>query len=235
MFWAAAAVAAPGYPLQVPVAALPSGLYAPIPAAKCAPRNCSRSRFTPINSRKGPIGTLHGFICNRFRSNSFFTPLFHLNSSDPGTSIGYWSAIVAQQYYTLLLQRLRKHGIDRGFYALLAIADNDGRLSQQELAKLLHVEKVTMFRIIDTLSEKGLVQRVDCPDDRRKHHIRLLPKARPLVKEIRKAYAELNDLAFEGLSKTQRKAFIEQFNGMLQRLSIGDLRPATIKYQKLPR
>ena len=158
-----------------------------------------------------------------------------MTSPDPGTSIGYWSAIVAQQYYTLLLQRLRKHDIDRGFHALLAIADSEGRLSQQELAKLLHMEKVPMFRIIDKLSEKGLVQRVDCPNDRRKHHIRLLPKARPLVKEIRKAYAELNDLAFEGLNKDQRQEFIEHLNGMLQRLSIGGLRPASIKYQKIRR
>lgn len=159
-----------------------------------------------------------------------------MQAPDPGISIGYWAAIVAQQYYTLLLQRLRKFDLDRGFYALLTIADSEGKLSQQELAQIMRIEKVTMFRIIDMLSEKGYVERVDCPQDRRKHHIRLLPKGRPVVKEIRKAYAELNELAFAGMNRSQRTTFISHMNAILGRLALGDLKPVPLKYnKKIPR
>ncbi len=151
---------------------------------------------------------------------------------DPDISLGYWAAIVAQQYYTLMLHRLQKYDLDRGFYAMLMIADAEGKLSQQQLAQTMKIEKVTMLRIIDLLSAKGYVERFDDPGDRRKHLIRLLPKGRPVVKDIRKAYQELNDLAFTGLNPSQRKVFIEQLNGILDRLSLGDLRPVPLKYNK---
>ncbi len=142
---------------------------------------------------------------------------------------------MAQQHYTLLLDRMRGHDLDRGFYALLTIAENDGRMSQQELAEAMHIEKVTMLRLIDMLSEKGYVERIGCANDRRKHHIRLLPKARPVVERIRSVYKELNQIAFKGLKAADRKLLIQHMNRMLGNLAIGDLRPVPLKYKKTAR
>jgi DNA-binding MarR family transcriptional regulator len=151
-------------------------------------------------------------------------------------SLGYWFSIAAQRYYTLMLDRMRHHDLDRWFYALLVIAEHDGKLSQQELAEALQTDKVSMLRAIDLLSAKGYVERVNCPNDRRKYHIRLLPKAAPVVRDIRKVYAELNEQAFGGMSEGQRTAFLKAMNGMLDRLSSEGLRPARIKYtKKLPK
>lgn len=158
-----------------------------------------------------------------------------MNTPDPSISIGYWAAIVAQQYYTLMLHRLRKFDLDRGFYALLTIAQSEGRMSQQELAEVMRIEKVTMFRLIDMLSEKGYVERVICSDDRRKHHIKLLPKARPVVKQIRKVYEELNELAFKGIKVSDRRILVQHMNTMLENLALGELRPVPLKYRKITR
>ncbi len=127
---------------------------------------------------------------------------------------------------------MRKYELKEGFYVLLAISDNDGRLSQRELASALNIDKVTMLRAIDALAAQGYVERVDCPDDRRKHHIKLLPKAKPVVRDLRKVYAELNELAFEGSNTAQREAFVKNLTSMVQRLAIGDLPPARMKYSK---
>jgi DNA-binding MarR family transcriptional regulator len=183
-------------------------------------------------SRSITVRRYNGFNCNRSIPN--FAPA--LNAPDPGLSLGYWFSIAAQRYYTLMLDRMRHHDLDRWFYALLVIAEHDGKLSQQELAQAMQTDKVSMLRAIDLLSAKGYVERVNCPDDRRKHHIRLLPKALPVVKDIRRIYTQLNEQAFEGMGATQRKAFLHGMNGMLERLSSEGLRPARIKYtKKLPK
>ena len=134
-----------------------------------------------------------------------------------------------------MLHRLRGHDLDRGFYALLAIAESEGKLSQQELAEVMRIEKVTMLRLIDMLSEKGYVERVSCSNDRRKHHIKLLPKARPVVKQIRKVYEELNEMAFKGIKMADRKMLMQQMDTMLENLALGELRPVPLKYKKIAR
>ena len=158
-----------------------------------------------------------------------------MNTPDPSVSVGYWAAIVAQQHYTLLLDRMRDHDLERGFYALLTIAENDGKMSQQELARVMHIEKVTMLRLIDMLSEKGYVERISCPNDRRKHHIKLLPKARPVVERIRAVYKELNQMAFKGIKAADRKILIQHMDTMLENLALGELRPVPLKYRKITR
>jgi len=148
------------------------------------------------------------------------------------TPLGYWFSVIAQRYYTLTLHRMLAFDMDRWFYVLVLIADNDGRMSQQQLAEALMIDKVAVLRAIDTLSEKGYVERVSCPNDRRKHHIRMLPKAKPVVKAIKKAYSEVNEQAMGDLSPAARKAFLDLISTMPGRLSIDGLKPARIHYTK---
>ena len=148
------------------------------------------------------------------------------------TPLGYWFSVMAQRYYTLTLHRMQEFDMDRWFYVLVLIADNDGRMSQQQLAEALMIDKVAMLRAIDTLSEKGYVERISCPNDRRKHHIRMLPKAKPVVKAIKKAYAEVNEQAMGDLTPATRKAFLDVLSTLPARLSIDGLKPAHIHYTK---
>jgi DNA-binding MarR family transcriptional regulator len=76
------------------------------------------------------------------------------------------------------------------------------------------MDKVTIMRAIDHLSEHGYVERCDCAGDRRKHLLKLTPKARPALRDLKKVYAVLNDQALSGLSSAQR----EQFMAQLQRV-----------------
>ncbi|MEO8734145.1 MAG: MarR family transcriptional regulator, partial [Flavobacteriales bacterium] len=106
-------------------------------------------------------------------------------------SLGFWCARIGHQYLALLSERLSHLGLDRGYFTLALIVDTEGRVSQQELADALHMDKVAMARSIDHLCERGFVERAACPDDRRKHHLKVLPKAIAAVKEIKQAYAAL--------------------------------------------
>jgi DNA-binding MarR family transcriptional regulator len=56
------------------------------------------------------------------------------------------------------------------------------------LAADLDVRLSTMTGIIDQLQEKGLVERVDHPRDRRSLHVRLTPKGRKLYRGAHEAF-----------------------------------------------
>lgn len=178
------------------------------------------------NSQANP---LFSFICNCFIPN--FVPV-------KGTEIplGHWFAVLTQRYYTQILHRMKVYDLDRWFVVLVAIAESDGHMSQQELAKQLLMDKVSMVRALDLLSNKGYVERINCPDDRRKHHIRLLPKAKPVVKAIKKAYAEVNALILGPMSETARNKFLRDVQSMLERMPTDGMKPAQLSYtKKLPK
>jgi DNA-binding MarR family transcriptional regulator len=58
-------------------------------------------------------------------------------------------------------------------------------------------------RIVDYLSDKGYVKRVRKTDDRRKHSLILTHKAKMALPEIKKSFAEVNEIVLNGLSYPQ--------------------------------
>ena len=133
-------------------------------------------------------------------------------------SLGFWCARVGQQYLTMLHDRLAHLGLERGYFALALIVEAEGKVSQQELADALHMDKVAMARTIDHLCEHGYVQRAACPNDRRKHHIKLMPKAIPAVKEIKQAFTTLDRMALKDLDGAGRGQMIQQLREALGNL-----------------
>lgn len=133
-------------------------------------------------------------------------------------SIGYWCSIAAQHYYLRLQEALTSLDISEWFVVLVTIHENDGKLSQQELADLLHLDKVAMTRALDHLDHGGYVERCNCEGDRRKHLVRTTPKAVAAVKEIRKAYRNLNKEALKGLDATAQQRFQQQLTAMVEGL-----------------
>jgi DNA-binding MarR family transcriptional regulator len=158
---------------------------------------------------------------------------------DPGASevpIGYWTSVFTQQYYTAMLERLRHLDLDRWFVALVMIHETGGDISQQELAIMLRQDKVTVVRAIDHLSAKGYVERHACPGDRRKHQLRTTVKARSAIRQIKKAYGEVNAIALKGLSEKERTKFMIQLSRAIQDLSGEKNVPVRIRYsKKLPK
>ena len=148
----------------------------------------------------------------------------------PASSIGYWCSIAAHQYFARLQEKLKHLDITHWFYVLLTIDEGKGALSQKELADRLDLDKVAMTRALDHLGQRGYVERCDCVGDRRKHLIKLTPKAKPALKAIRKAYEELNDEALKGVNKADRVAFIEQLMHVVKNLRpANEPVPVTIK------
>jgi len=147
-----------------------------------------------------------------------------------GPSIGFWCSVVAQHYYQRLKEKLAHLDIPECFIALVTIHEHNGKLSQQELADKLHLDKVTMTRTLDLMDRGGYIERCDCAGDRRKHLVRTTPKADQAVKDIRKAYRALNREALQGLSAEERENFQRHLATVAE-----NLRPATGKLARPPK
>lgn len=110
---------------------------------------------------------------------------------------------LGKRYLYLLRVKLQHLDIDRNYYALVIIDSQEGEITQQELALILDTDKVSIVRVIDYLSEKGYVERIQKTDDRRKHSLVLTAKAKLALPEIKKSFNEINEVALNGLSISQ--------------------------------
>lgn len=132
---------------------------------------------------------------------------------------------LGKNFLHLLNARLNYLDIERNYYALLLIELGESRITQNELARLLETDKVSIVRIIDYLAAKGYVDRVKSQTDKRKYCLTLTEKAKKALPGIKKSLGEVTTAAFDGISEPRITAFyqtldtindnIKKENGML--------------------
>jgi MarR family transcriptional regulator, transcriptional regulator for hemolysin len=96
-------------------------------------------------------------------------------------------------------QRARTRGMTRAQWVILIWLERQPGLSQNELAALVEVEPITVGRLVDRLETRGLVIRQADPKDRRVWRLQLTPAAVPVLDEIKRFRAELQDLITAGI------------------------------------
>lgn len=124
------------------------------------------------------------------------------NYRDITEPVGRVMAKISKTFQAKLLTRLNHLDINRSLYPLLLIESKNG-MTQQELARELSCDKVQVVRIIDYLSKNDYVQRVPDATDKRKHILKITPKAELVIPEIKNAINETSTIAFRGLTGTQ--------------------------------
>ena len=117
--------------------------------------------------------------------------------------------LLSRMYYGALLKKFEKLGLDRHYSVLLILDDTAGKCSQQYISDLLAIDKATIVRMIDHLSEKGFIRRVNDPADRRAYHLQLTSRGERIMPSIKKGIAELNERALKRFSKKEKKYFYE--------------------------
>jgi MarR family transcriptional regulator, transcriptional regulator for hemolysin len=133
--------------------------------------------------------------------------------------LGKLSWLITRFYVGALGARLAHLPISRHFYVLTVIAEADGALTQKELAEAVWTDKASMVRIIDYLCKNGMVERITDTDDRRAYRISATDAGRKSVKDIRKAFEEVNEAATEGFALEEKSAVMPLLERMACNLS----------------
>ena len=95
------------------------------------------------------------------------------------------------RWQLLMNQRLRSVGITLTQFSLLAglyWLDLQGEVvTQQRLANYAHTDKMMTSKVLQTLAGKGLLQRLDNPQDGRAKQLRLTPAGETLLVQANRA------------------------------------------------
>jgi DNA-binding MarR family transcriptional regulator len=87
-----------------------------------------------------------------------------------------------------------------------------------ELAERMMVEPATLSGIVDALQSKGLVERIDRSDDKRRKDIRLTQTGQALLGKIPPPGPNMEAVLLSGLSPQQSATFKTLGNNMLKNL-----------------
>jgi MarR family transcriptional regulator for hemolysin len=120
---------------------------------------------------------------------------------------------VARLLRTYADYKAAQFGITRAQWAVLVRMERSEGLNQTELADMLDLQPITLTRMLDKLSDSGLIERRPDPGDRRAKRLFLTPAARPLLKRL----AELGE---ETMTSTLAGIDPESIAKMVSQLAI---------------
>lgn len=114
-----------------------------------------------------------------------------------------------------LTEKLRAIGQTASRMEMLAsILNLQGKASQSEIAKRLRIEGASVTRLVDTLSDEGLVERFPDASDRRINLLRITPVGEETLREIFKVYDHIRFQIISGFTADE----LETLNGQLDRM-----------------
>jgi MarR family transcriptional regulator for hemolysin len=120
---------------------------------------------------------------------------------------------VARLLRTYADYKAAQFGITRAQWAVLVRVDRFEGLKQSELAEGLDLQPITLTRLLDKLSDSGLIERRPDPADRRAKRLFLTAAARPLLER-------LSDLGEETMANTLAGVDVATVELMVSKLSV---------------
>lgn len=83
----------------------------------------------------------------------------------------------------------------------------DKKICQKQIEEEIHLKKASITGSLDSLQDKGLIQRVTCKDDKRKKYIKLTDIVMKEKKEIENKFREIDKKLVKNLSKEEINSF----------------------------
>ena len=106
-------------------------------------------------------------------------------------------------------EALAEHGLKVRSYAVLALAVEETRPSQRELAEFLRLDPSQVVSLVDDLQRRGLVAREPDPTDRRANVVVATEAGRALHERAREAAQSAQRRLHAALSAAQRAQLAE--------------------------
>ena len=111
--------------------------------------------------------------------------------------------------------------LQQSHYGILLLLDAIGQASQQHLAQTLTIDRANMVALLDTLQQRGFIQRQADPYDRRRHVVQLTSVGHRTLQQIRQAREEVDDAFFAGLDsaeqETLHRLLVKLFTSLTER------------------
>src|SRR6516162_3915613 len=125
---------------------------------------------------------------------------------------------VARLMRTYADHKAAQFGITRAQWAVLVRLDRSEGLNQSELAEVLDLQPITLTRLLDKLSDSGLIERRPDPDDRRAKRLFLTSAARPLLEQLASLGEGTMASVLEGVASDDVERMVSQLEVVRENL-----------------
>jgi DNA-binding MarR family transcriptional regulator len=138
---------------------------------------------------------------------------------NPNESLGYLCRIAFRNLSRALERRTLPHGVSSGQWRFLRVLWIEDGITQRELSRRVGLREPTTVTALKGLEKAGLIHRWQSPDDRRKLHVYLTPKARQLRATLAPYVVEVNERAVEGLTQDEVRTLRDLLRKVASNLS----------------
>jgi len=125
---------------------------------------------------------------------------------------------VARMLRTYADYKAAQFGITRAQWVVLVRLDRSEGLKQSELADVLELQPISLTRLLDKLSDSGLIERRADPVDRRAKRLFLTPAARPLLEKLGELGEDLMATALVGVEPESVEQMVAQLGVVKENL-----------------
>lgn len=129
-------------------------------------------------------------------------------------SFGHWIARLYRSSQNYFAKKLAKLQIGRGQHSFLLVLFRKDGISQDQLARALHINKAAVARALSKLEHNGYVKRKKKDVDRRNNYVYLTEKAKRIKTVLLSEVNIWTDRLADGLSQSDRKQIIDLLRHM---------------------
>lgn len=94
-------------------------------------------------------------------------------------------------------------------FSVLEVLYQKGKQTIQQIGNCILISSGSMTYVIDKLEQKGLINRNDCPNDRRVIHVTLTDEGNELMEEIMPKHHKLVDHMFDSLNSNEAETLVQ--------------------------
>jgi MarR family transcriptional regulator for hemolysin len=142
--------------------------------------------------------------------------------------VGHLMRSLMKKWRAVMDGRLAHLGMSEArWQCLLHLGRNAASLPQVELAEAMGITPPSLVKLLDRLELDGWVERLPEPQDRRAKRVALTEKAHALVQFIEAEAQQLRQEIWEGVTPTQRQAFLQMLQHLERKMDVISLNPST--------
>ena len=115
----------------------------------------------------------------------------------------------AKSIEELIKKDISSHGMKSSDFAVIEAVYSKGRQTIRQISEAVLINTGSITYVIDKLENNGLVERVDCKEDRRVVYIQITDKGKKLMDEIFPKHQQVIEALFEGVTAEEKEIVLD--------------------------
>lgn len=136
---------------------------------------------------------------------------------DEYVNAGRWFSILYRRSQQFIVEACQRMGLTFSEFTLLLRIHNDPGVKQDDLARVLFLDKAVVTRTINSLEEKGYIVRSQDKLDRRIKHVYLSVEAESYYPFLRNVLKRWVEHLCEGMGEKEREVMFGLFHHLTDR------------------